>query len=138
MTSIDLPVPEPFNVIAAFLDGEHVDGAVLKQALSSDEGRAYLIDVLALRQSAAGKGPLSFPSATAQRRPALTRWVGAAAIALVASGIGFLAGGRIAAVGGAAAPPTVEAVIDLSAPAPEPTQTIRLLPGESWNVSRGN
>ena len=37
------------DVIAAFADGEHVEGDALKAALADEAGREYLVDLLALR-----------------------------------------------------------------------------------------
>jgi hypothetical protein len=142
MTNTETSVPEPFAAVAAFLDGEQVSSAALKQALSTEEGRDYLVDVLALRQLAAGMGPVSFPAPASERRRSLARWAAvAAAIALVASAFGYVAGERAGlSTSVAAAPRTVEAVIDFSEPvrAPEPTQVIRFEPGVNWNASGGN
>ena len=140
MTNSD-SVPEPFVVLAAFLDGEHVDGDALKLALSTDEGRDYLIDLLALRQAAARMGPVSFPAPGAERSRLVVRLTAAAAIALVASALGFVAGGRLGPPRDPGVPAqTVEAVIDVSdaVRAPQPTQVIRLQPSTGANPPKGN
>ena len=138
----DTSVPDPFAVVAAFLDGEHVRSAALKHALSTDAGRDYLVDVLALRRSAARMGPVSFPAPRAERRRVVARSAAiAAAIALVAAGLGYVAGERsVLSTDVAAAPRTVEAVVDFSRAtrAPEPTQVIRLTPGVNWTAAGGN
>ena len=142
MTTTDSSVPDPFAVIADFLDGEQVTSTALKDALSTDAGRDYLVDVLALRRSAARMGPVSFPAPRAERRRALARSAAiAAAIALVASGLGYVAGERsVLSTDVAAAPRAVEAVIDFSGTsrAPEPTQVIRLTPCVNWTTAGGN
>jgi hypothetical protein len=75
---------ETFDVIAAFADGERVDSDALKSALSTAEGREYLVDLLALRQvvQATEPGAAVRPRA---RFPRL-RWAAAAALLLALGG----------------------------------------------------
>jgi hypothetical protein len=40
---------EPYEVVAAFADGERVNADELKHALADAAGRDYLVDLLALR-----------------------------------------------------------------------------------------
>jgi hypothetical protein len=142
MTTTEISLPEPFAVVDAFLDGEQVDALASKHALATADGRDYLVDVLALRQSAAGMGPTSFPVPASERRRTLAQWAAAAAaVALLAAALGYVVGERAGlSTDVAAAPRTVEAVIDFSETvrAPEPTQVIRLTPGVNWTASRGN
>jgi hypothetical protein len=140
MTTTHTPVPEPFAAIAAFLDGERVDTAALKHALSTDEGRDYLVDVLALRQSAIEMEPVAFPIPPAAQRRRLAG-VTAAAIAIVASAFGYVVGGQTDPIGrSSASVSSVEAVVDVSMPpqAPEPTEIVRLLSGVNWTTSGEN
>ena len=142
MTNTEPSVPEPFAVVAAFLDGEAGERR-RTEAGAFNRGRPRLSRRRA-RASAVGRrhGPVAFPAPASERRRSMARWAAvAAAIALVASAFGYLAGERAGlSTSVAAAPRTVEAVIDFSEPAraPEPTQVIRLEPGVNWNAAGGN
>lgn len=134
MTDHETPIPDSLGVIAAFLDGADVDGSSLKQALATDEGRDYLVDLLSLRRAVVAMGPIAFPTPVSAKGR-VVRFAGAAAVALVALAAGYFAGAH-------GRPPTgvtdvltkVEAGTDVSAPAraPEPTYVIRLEPDGSW------
>ena len=80
---------DPFEVIGAFADGERIDGEALKQALSTPEGRDYLVDLLALRQVVRK----TEPSVVARRRIRPLRWAAAAALLLARGGAWFYASG---------------------------------------------
>jgi hypothetical protein len=127
------------DIIATFVDRERVDAEALKAALASDEGRDYLIDLLALRELVADQpGTASLARATGVR----SRWrnAGALAAALVLIAAGYLAGTRHAA-------PTPSAMSDASVSttsrplatssdrgaAPAPTSIILLEPGLDWH-----
>jgi len=137
----DLPIPPELAVIAAFLDGERVDAVVLKHALSTGEGRDYLADLLALRQAVVAMGPVSYlASPTRSRGRTIRRWAVAAAVALLASVGGYLAGeraGLVADVRGAGS--SVEAVASFDAVplAPQPTHVIQLEPIPAGDASEG-
>lgn len=130
-----MTITNPFEVIAAFVDGERVDPAVLKAALAQPDGRDYLVDMVALREVIAHDGPQ--PATAGASQPA-RRWLAAAAAAIVLS----LAGGytwghrsvspRDAAAGIGATPPRAGD----SAPAPAPTRVIEVAPGSSY-VTKG-
>lgn len=75
---------DPYEVIAAFADGERVDPAALKQALSEPAGRDYLVDLLALREAVQVTGP-EYATVARVRRPRL-RWLAAAALLVVIGG----------------------------------------------------
>ena len=75
--------------IDAFLDGETVEPAALDAALAAAEGRAYLIDALAIRQLVSD-APVA--AAPARRRPALLFSARAAVLAVGLVGLGYAAG----------------------------------------------
>jgi hypothetical protein len=141
------------ELIAAFADGEHVDAGELKLALSTDSGREYLIDVLALRRLVEPGGAisagheshsadaLSGPKAPIYQRP----WFSglAAALVLASAAGGFLVGrqtttSNVTPV--AAQPPAVSVQAtppELLIPAPSPTRVIHLQAGKDWTERAG-
>lgn len=82
------------DVISAFLDDEPFQAHELVHALSDPEGRALLIDLIALRQlvQPAETGPSGVVLRQAARRP--WRALAAAAALVLALGGGYLAGER--------------------------------------------
>ena len=62
-----------FETIAAFIDSERVDPLALKRALASEEGRNYLVQLVAMREVMATP-PL--PTAIAIAPPRSTSWRG--------------------------------------------------------------
>lgn len=130
------------DVIAAFVDRERVDPIALKQALSTDDGRDHLIELLALREVIAEPAafvPVASTAAHAKRWPA--RVVTAAAAVVVA-----VAGYQAGALSVAPAPTTSASVVAGSAPeapanvatAPAPTSVIYLEPGVDWHQGGAN
>ncbi len=97
---------ESFEVIAAFADGERVDGEALKAALGAAEGRDYLVDLLALRQVVQATEP-GRTARTAARFPRLVRWAAAAALVVA------LAGGLFYLSRPSDAPPAPDRVVKL-------------------------
>jgi hypothetical protein len=130
------------EVIDAFVDGERVDPAALKQALAEADGRDYFVDAWLLREGVHDdlRADAAAP-APPQRRPSPRLWLLAVAASIVCLVAGFLAGQRIAtrataAIAGdaraAATPPAAAA----SFPIPAPTRaiTVEFSPDEA---SRG-
>ena len=125
------------DVIAAFADGEHVAGPDLEAALDDAQGRAYLIDILALRGLLDGSratvvgGLPPSRKATAQK----TRWLAAVA-ALVFMGVagGYLAGRQSSSID---RNPNVEVTAQAPVAAPAPTHVIRIENGVNWNERAG-
>lgn len=75
-----------FETIGAFIDGERVDADALRAALAIEEGRAYLVELAAMREIVAMPATVAVP---AQRSPiGSAKWLlaVAAAILVVASG----------------------------------------------------
>ena len=54
------------DTVAAFIDGERIDPITLKRALSTEEGRDYLVELVAMRELIAG------PAATIAATPTIT------------------------------------------------------------------
>jgi hypothetical protein len=80
------------EVISAFLDDEPIDANELARALSESEGRALLIDLLALRHvMQPGKEAMNFAE---QRRHSKLRALLAAAAVVVALVGGYVLGQR--------------------------------------------
>ena len=81
------------DTVAAFIDGERVDTDALKRALATDEGRDYLVELVAMRELIVGP---SAPAATLAPAPTRsTSWrnlVAAAAVAMAVGMAGYAAG----------------------------------------------
>jgi hypothetical protein len=133
------PVPSDLSTVAAFLDGEPVDGAALKSALETAEGRDYLVDLLVLRQSVVHMAPIAVVRPTPRPERSIRHWAVAAALLLLASAGSYAIGARAASVAPVeGARSSIEAVIDLPpSAAPKPTEVIRLEPGVNWHSSGG-
>ena len=137
---------ETHDVIAAFADGERVSAEVLQDALSQPEGRAYLVDLLVLRDLVDVSAIA--PSSDVPARSAAHRrgrgWVGIAAGLVIAALAGYAAGQRTADTDRA---PVPTAVVEATAPsdpaspgpvvAPAPTRVITLQPGVDWQEQVG-
>src|SRR5437762_3002359 len=95
---------DPYEVIGAFVDGERVNADALRAALSTDDGRQYLIDVAALREmtiAESGQGPAAgaaAPKVASLLTPSGSRWMAPLAVAAaVVVALGGYAVGRLAA-----------------------------------------
>jgi hypothetical protein len=142
MFLMEIVMTDVHEVIAAFADGEPVEPDALKTALSSAQGREYLVDLLALRGLVTGRGVAATRASALWRRgsPWRVRWAAAAAVLFVSLVSGFGVGWRIASRNAGAPPAPVEHVIDLPASpvaAPPPTQVIRFQSGVDWKESAG-
>lgn len=83
---------DKYEVLSAFLDGESVDPVELEEALTDTDGRALLIDLVALRQLVdEGSGPGRHDTAARRHAPRRMRALSAAAIVL-ASILGYAIG----------------------------------------------
>ena len=122
---------DPFEVIAAFVDGERVDPVLLKSALALADGRDYLINMIALREVVTNDTTTAAPVVS---RPA-RRWIVAAAAAIVLSlGSGYALGHRLAVTkDGTNLNHSINAT-DVAAP--PPTRVINVASGPS-DVSQG-
>lgn len=120
--------------IAAFLDDEPFDAEELRRSLATEEGRAFLIDSLALRDLVQ---PDETPvAAQVRRRP--SRWLTVAAAIAISAGGGYWLGQRAEFMTPLHAS-RIEAFTEPPAPrAPMPTHVIRLEPGFTWYPAEGN
>ena len=122
------------DVIEAFIDGEYVDPADLKQALSEEDGRDLLVDLLVLRGLVGAQPAVRSAAADVPARSRASRLRLVAAAACIA-GVGVL-GGYLAGLRHTS--PSVARPAAISAvPAPAPTHIIRLENGVDWNEKVG-
>lgn len=114
------------DTLDAFVDGETVDTSSLDAALASPEGRAYLIDALALRRLVESTSPhLAAPRAPASP---LAMHARVAAFAIACAGLGYVAGLNR----DTRATDPVHAIQTIAPP--EPTRVIELT---DWQESKG-
>lgn len=128
-----------YEVIAAFADGEPVAACELKSALADEDGRDYLIDVLALRGLVgdAKPGAVPFWSAAASgsvfpRRRHQLPAIAAAALVVVSVAAGYAAGSLADE-----RPVATDVVMAPVTAAPAPTHVIRMENGVNWNERAG-
>ena len=127
------------ETIGAFFDGEHVDAAALKAALATEEGRAYLVELAAMREVVAMPAVAASPAArtsvgrnfsSGNRWPARVLIAAAAAVVLV--GVSGFALGRA----------VVERRLAIERAeinkAPEPTREVPADAGVTWSSSTGS
>lgn len=114
------------ETIGAFFDGERVDADALCAALAIDEGRAYLIELAAMREIVAmpavvHAAPVASPSVWSAKF-----LLAAAALIAVAGTAGFALGTRR----------STSPVLDARQLAPEPTKVLKLEDGVNWKESQ--
>lgn len=124
-----------FEIIAAFVDGERVDGEALKQALASDDGRQYLVDLIALREVAGDDAIVPAPVSTGRTRRT-AGWLAVAAGIALTTMAGYQAGVSRAQVGAAGTVAPASAARPQVTP-PKPTVIIKLEPGTTWQDPTG-
>lgn len=130
---------DTLEVIDRFVDRERVDADALKTALATDEGRSYLVDLLAMREMVADQTdvmPIAAPPATVRRWTPRRLIVAAAASAALAAA-SYQWGLHSAEI------PTPRADVEAAGPAraveaplsaaPAPTAVIHLEPGVEWH-----
>ena len=100
---------DPHEVISAFLDDEPVDANELAQALSEPDGRALLIDLVALRHVM--QPPHSVAIAPSRSRSPLRALLAVAALLLAVTG-GFWIGRQRAGEPADAAAPAATRVVE--------------------------
>jgi hypothetical protein len=130
-------VDSHLEVIDAFVDGERVDAASLKQALADPDGRDYFVDAWTLRDAVQHDPEIAVPegrSAAAKRPAAAGRWMIAAGLAagLVAGVTGGYMAGLQRSPSSAPVPPATPTAVARPVPArdvfpaPAPTRVIQL------------
>jgi hypothetical protein len=130
---------EALETIDAFLDREQVDPGLLKQALSTEEGRQYLVDLLTLRELTVDQVPPE-QVATGSRMPSSGRVVAMAAAIVLSVGGGFVVGQHFDGVLPDRELSSSPVVIEVIQPpsAPTPTHVIQLEPGVNWKNEGGD
>jgi hypothetical protein len=123
---------DPLEVIAAFVDGERVNPQALEAALSLPDGRAYLIDLVGMREivgfeRATAIAPVAAPATKASPSGArvFAPWIAAAAM------VACLAGGY--AFGWHLAGADARARVAAADRAPEPTRVVDV----KWQDTNG-
>ena len=133
---------QSYEILDAFVDGEAVDPAALKAALSDAAGRDYLVDAWLLRglvqDELASEGVTPRP----RHRSSSRSWLIAASLAGVCLAGGYLAGARFAGV--LVPQPAPAARIDAVSPSlppsstvPAATRVIRLELDPNWKETVG-
>ncbi len=118
-----------FATIGAFIDSERVDPIALKRALASDEGRDYLVELIAMRELIAAPSAAALPHTAAPPRSSSWRGLAAAAAVTLTVGIGGYALGHITTVR------RIAAEQEAANKAPAPTREI---PQNAATLSDGN
>jgi len=130
------------DVIATFLDRERVDSNALKQALSTEEGRDYLIELLALREVIAEPAASVPVAPVAGRRRRWPARVVTAAAGVVIAVAGYQAGALSAVPAPTTSVPAeargTASVSPNTGAAPAPTSVIYLEPGIDWHQGGAN
>jgi len=137
MTDINIATtsPDPRDAIDVFADGAVVDPAALDRALADADGRAYFVDLLALRGAIrSGLGTSGHRAIGSSGHRLMVTLAVAASVAIVAAAAGYFGGVH---AGRTAAPvaPTVTAAG--STTAPPPTTVIRFERGVDWTERYG-
>ena len=110
------------DVISAFLDNEPFDREQLSAALSTEDGRRLLLDLVALRSVVQPALTTAFDPAIAAARPGW-HWAAAAAVLMLTAGFAL---GQWAAR--SPDPPSAVSTVV----APEPTAAFKFEPGVNW------
>jgi len=110
------------EIIGAFVDGERIDAEALRGALATEEGRAYLVEIAAMRELVA-MSPATEAALKPSRNPAMFL-IAAAALAIFMGGAGFVMGSRRPSTPGVSQSP------------PAPTRILRLESGTNWTEDR--
>jgi hypothetical protein len=119
------------DTVAAFIDGERIDPLALKRALATDEGRDYLVELVAMRELVGSStAPTDAIIATPTRS---SSWRGLAAAAVVALTVG-IAG---YAVGNVRAERKIAAEREEANRAPMPTREIPPNSNTTWTETSG-
>jgi len=85
------------DTVAAFIDGERVDPIALKGALATDEGRVYLVELVAMREVIATPAIAAAASAPAVTRRPSWRGLAAAAVVTLTTGVAGYTLGHVVA-----------------------------------------
>jgi len=127
------------EALAAWVDAEPVQHGDVIRALETADGRAYVVDLMALRRLVGATMPQDRDDQEAHTvaRPRRWRVLAAVAAALVCVISGFAAGRLAVPVARAPLTEVTPAVTSVPAAAPKPTRVIRLEEGVDWRETIG-
>lgn len=133
---------QPYEILDAFVDGEAVDPAALKLALSDAAGRDYLVDAWLLRGLVQDELASESVTPRPRSRSSSRSWLIAASLAGVCLAGGYLAGARFAGVfvpqpAPAARTDAVSSSPPPSSTVPAATRVIRLELDPNWKETVG-
>jgi hypothetical protein len=131
----EIPMDAHLETLAAWVDAEPVQHGDVIHALETAEGRAYVVDLMALRRLVGATMPQD--DAHTVMRPRRWRVAGAAAAAIVCVVSGFAAGRLAAPRPPVPVPEITPAVATIPTTAPQPTRVIRLEEGVDWRETIG-
>jgi hypothetical protein len=130
-----------FETLAAWADGEPVDRTAVLEALTTNAGREYVVDLMALRHLVTTTPMAShstWPQAAVDAPHRRSLWPAlVATAAAVVCVVGGYAVGRLAAPGPASSEVEVIPVVAPSTSAPTPTHVIRFESGVDWRETVG-
>jgi hypothetical protein len=128
-------------IVEAFIDGELVDPAALRDALAQPEAREHLAELLAIREAVSATTPRAWSVIERKASPVRrgVRWLAVAAGVVLSLTTGYFAGHEAAQAAPAATSTTVEILMGGAAPPPLPdaTRVIPLRPGINWTETSG-
>jgi len=127
-------------VVEAFIDGEAVDPARLRDALAQPEARDHLAELLVIREAVAATTPRAWSMVERRATPVRRgmRWLAVAAGVILSLTTGYVAGHEAAQAAPAAASTSVEIMMGApSPPLPAATRVIPLRPGVNWTETSG-
>ena len=133
------PADQTSAVVEAFLDGERVDPASLKEALATAEARDHFVDLLLLRDAMGDLAPMARMSRPSGRSAACARSGSRRPRQRCSSACPLAMRQDRRVVAPAVDPPNVEVVLPMERPisAPAPTRSIAFEPGVNWTDSTG-
>jgi len=131
----EIPMDAHLETLAAWVDAEPVPHDDVIRALETADGRAYVVDLMALRRLVGA----TMPDDVSQPVPASRSWrmIGAAAAAVLCAISGFAAGRLAAPVAHVPAAEVTPAIATVPTTAPQPTRVIRLQEGVDWRETIG-
>jgi hypothetical protein len=127
------------DTIDAFFDGERVDAPALQAALATEEGRAYLVDLAAMREIVAMPATTATPATTTDvGRHQRSRSGWSPTLLIAASALIAAVGVTSFTLGRAAAERQVAIERAEADKAPQPTREVPADAGVTWTSSSGS
>jgi len=120
------------EIIGAFIDGERVDAEALRAALATEEGRAYLVELAAMRELVAVP---ALTAAAPESRAQVGRKFWSAKLVLAAAALICVVGTSGFALGRAVVERRIAIEQAEANKAPAPTREVPADAGVSWTSS---